>query len=160
MKPAFSTPFAVALVMLALAGCESRQEPAAAATAGARTGLWVSDGRLVLPPVKGNPGAVYFTVHNGSAQDEFITGAEVKGAASAMIHQTSMANGMAGMRMMSQAKVPAHGDLVFAPGGLHVMAMDLGGSLAKGGTTQVTLTFGSGARAEFPADILAAGDAR
>ena len=52
------------------------------------------------------------------------------------------------------------GMLDFKPGGLHVMAMDLDKSLAKGGTTEISLKFADGTRAVFPAEILAAGDAR
>jgi copper(I)-binding protein len=110
--------------------------------------------------VKGNPGAVYFTVLNDSAHGATIQGVEVKGAASAMIHQTTMTNGMSEMRGMPQVAIPAKGSLTFKPGGLHVMAMDLDRALAKGGTTDVTLSFGGGDKAVFPAEILAAGDAR
>ena len=40
------------------------------------------------------------------------------------------------------------------------MAMDLDATLAKGSTTDVTLSFASGEKAVFPGEILAAGDAR
>jgi copper(I)-binding protein len=64
------------------------------------------------------------------------------------------------MHEMPQAKVPARGELAFAPGGFHVMAMELDDALAKGGATDVTLRFDDGETAVFPAEILAAGDAR
>ena len=51
-------------------------------------------------------------------------------------------------------------EAVFEPGKLHVMAMDLDDTLQKGGTTDVTLEFTGGDQAEFPVQILAAGDAR
>ncbi len=55
----------------------------------------------------------------------------------------------------------AKGDTVkFAPGGKHVMAMELDDTLAAGETTEVTLTFLGGDKLTFPATILAAGDAR
>jgi hypothetical protein len=38
--------------------------------------------------------------------------------------------------------------------------MDLDETLAKGGTAEVTLDFENGDKAVFPAEILAAGDAR
>ena len=160
MKFAVSAPLALALGTLALAACDGQKAPAAGEAAKAPEGISVSGGRLVLPAVKGNPGAVYFTLHNDSTGDEIIAGAAVKGARSAMIHQSTMANGMSEMHEMPHAVVPAKGVLAFAPGGLHVMAMDLDATLAKGGTTAVTLSFDNGDKAVFPAEILAAGDAR
>jgi len=160
MKFAVSAPLALALGTLALAACDGQKAPAAGEAAKAPEGISVSGGRLVLPAVKGNPGAVYFTLHNDSASAATIQGAEVKGAQSAMIHQTTTANGMSGMQMMPTLAVPAKGELAFQPGGLHVMAMDLADTLAKGGTTDVTLTFDNGDKAVFPVEILAAGDAR
>jgi len=97
---------------------------------------------------------------NDSAKDETIVDAEVKGAKEAMIHQSTTVGGMSEMHEMPGALVPANGTLAFAPGGLHVMAIGLDDSLAKGGTTEVTLKFASGSKAIFPAEILAAGDAR
>jgi periplasmic copper chaperone A len=160
MKSAVLAPLALVLGTLALAGCESKPAPTAGEPADASEGISITDARLVLPAVRGNPGAVYFTVHNGSAKDETIAGAEVKGAKEAMIHQSMKVAGMSEMHEMPGALVPAKGTLAFAPGGLHVMAIDLDDTLSKGGTTDVTLTFGSGEKKVFPAEILAAGDAR
>jgi copper(I)-binding protein len=162
MKIALFAPLALAFGTLALGGCGSQPAKQAAAQprSDAPEGITITDGRLVLPAVKGNPGAVYFTVHNDAADALTISGATVKGAKSAMIHQMSMANGVASMDMVSQIAVPAMGTLAFKPGGLHLMAMDLDDSLAKGGTTVVSLTFAGGDTATFPVEILAAGDAR
>jgi copper(I)-binding protein len=160
MKPAVLAPLALALGTLALAACQSKHEAAAGDVADAPGGISISDARLVLPAVKGNPGAVYFTVHNDSASDRTIGDVEVKGAQSAMIHQTTNANGMSEMHAMPQAKVPAGGVLTLAPGGFHVMAMDLDNSVTKGGTTDIALSFDDGEKAVFPAEVLAAGDAR
>src|SRR6478609_6453574 len=106
MKFVVSAPLALALGTLSLASCGS----------------------------SGHPGAVYFTLHNDSASAATIQGVEVKGAQSAMIHQTTTANGMSGMQTMPTLPtlaVPAKGELAFAPGGIHVMAMDLADTLAK-----------------------------
>jgi copper(I)-binding protein len=163
MKNAIVAPVALVLMTLALGACDSQPQkaaPARNARPDAPEGITITDGRLVLPAVKGNPGAVYFTVHNDSATAATITGATVKGAKDAMIHRMTMANGVASMDMVSQIDVPAMGMLEFKPGGLHVMAMDLDDTLAKGGTTDVWLTFAGGTRADFPVEVLAAGDAR
>lgn len=162
MKTAVLAPLALVIGTLALTACESQPQPAAAPSRrpDAPEGITITDGRLVLPAVPGNPGAVYFTVHNDSAGAATITGTKVKGAKDAMIHQTAMTDGVSSMTMLSQVAVPAMGMVEFKPGGLHVMAMDLEDTLAKGGTTNVTLTFAGGDQADFPVEILAAGDAR
>src|SRR6478609_7400502 len=100
MKSAVFAPVALALGTLALAACGGQKAPRAGEAAKAPQGISVSGGQLVLPAVRGNPGAVYFTLHNDSASDATIESAEGNGAQSAMIHQTTTANGMSGMQMM------------------------------------------------------------
>ena len=159
MKTALFAPLALALGTLVLAACD-RAKPAADAPTETQQTISVTDGRLVLPAVKGNPGAVYFTVHNPTGDAVTLSGAEVKGAQSAMIHRMTMTGGVASMDMVAQVAVPAKGELTFAPGGLHLMAMDLDAALQKGGKTEASLTFAGGEKVSFPVEILAAGDAR
>ena len=111
MKSVVFAPLALALGTLALAGCGGNHEPAAGEQADVPGGISISDARLVLPAVRGNPGALYFTVHNDSASDRTIGDVAVKGAQSAMIHETTRTNGMSEMHEMPQAKVPARGVL-------------------------------------------------
>lgn len=165
MKTAVFARFTLAFATLALAACGNQQQPAgkrnaAPAQASPAEGISVSDGRLVLPAVHGNPGAVYFTVHNDSGSKATLDAVAVEGARSAMLHQSTMVDGHSEMKSMQQVDVPAGGELAFSPGGRHVMAMDLGDALKPGGTTNVTLSFADGEKATFPAEILAAGDAR
>lgn len=161
MKTAVFASLALTLATLGLAACGSQQQqPAARPNAGPAEGISVSDGRLVLPAVPGNPGAVYFTVHNDTDGQATLEGAEVEGAKMAMLHQSTMVDGHSEMKSMQQVDVPAGGELVFSPGGRHVMAMDLSDDLKPGGTTDVTLSFADGEKATFPAEILAAGNAR
>jgi copper(I)-binding protein len=160
VKTAIIAPLALILATLGLAACGSGQQPAAKHTSGPAQGISVSDGRLVLPAVPGNPGAVYFTVHNDSDRQTTLDAAEVDGAKGAMLHEMSMVSGHTDMREVKDMDVPAHGELVFAPGGRHVMATDLDSSLKPGAATDVTLSFASGEKATFPAEILAAGNAR
>ncbi|HEY7805910.1 MAG TPA: copper chaperone PCu(A)C [Croceibacterium sp.] len=160
MKADLIAPFALAVATLGLAACGNHQQGSKAQqSSGPAQGVSVSDGRLVLPAVHGNPGAVYFTVHNDTNGPATLDGAEVDGAKMAMLHAMSMVDGHTNMQEVNKMDVPAGGELVFAPGGRHVMAMDLDDSLKPGGTTNVTLSFASGAKATFPAEILAAGNA-
>jgi copper(I)-binding protein len=152
-------PIALVLGTLGLAACDSQPQPAASHDPDAPEGITISDARLVLPPVKGNPGAIYFTVHNDSSSPATIRAAHADGAQSAMIHQSMKMDGVASMRDVPEIAVPAHGELAFEPGGLHVMVFGLDDTLQKGASTDVTLTFASGDKVTFPAQVLAAGDA-
>ena len=123
-------------------------------------GVTVNNARLMLPPVPGNPGAVYFDIVNGGQKDRMIAAVSVAGAGSAVMHQMTTANGQTSMDEILQINVPAGETLSFAPGGLHVMAMNLANTVAAGGESEVTLTFAGGDKISFPAEVRAAGDER
>lgn len=159
------TPFAATLtaaLALACAACQQQPtEPAPEASEAAPegpAGLAVSDGRLVLPAVKGNPGAVYFEIANTGDADTAIAAISVEGAASAMLHATVESDGVMSMQHLDTVPVPKGGVVAFAPGGNHVMAMELDDALAPGASVEVTLTFAGGDKISFPAEVRAAGD--
>ena len=164
MKSSLLAACALALSGVALASCGSESsEPtqgASEAAPDAPAGVAVNDGRMVLPAVAGNAGAVYFDVVNSGAADTAVVAADVQGAGSTMLHATVEEGGMASMKHMAEFPVAKGETLKFAPGGNHVMAMDLADTLKAGDTTEVTLTFASGDKVSFTAQILAAGDAR
>jgi len=137
--------------------------PAEEATSGdpaAPEGLSVSNARLLLPPVAGNPAAVYFDLDNAGARDVTLRAASVQGAESAMIHEMSTWNNQPNMNEVMQIGVPAGKVLKFEPAGLHVMANNLADAVVAGGTAEVTLTFAGGDKLSFPAEVRAAGDDR
>ena len=146
-------------LVLGTAGCGGAEEPAAPAAPEAPEGVTVSGAWLSLPAVAGNPGAVYFTIANSSENPVMIRTAHVAGAASAMIHETATWSHQTDMQELFQVPLPAGGEVEFAPGGKHVMAMELDDTLAVGGTTEVTLSFTGGDKISFPAEIRAPGDA-
>lgn len=164
MKAARFAAVAIALACFGLAGCHQQSNapaaPPSASAPDAPAGLSVSNGRLVLPAVKGNPGAVYFDIANHGDADTSIAGVSVDGAKSAMLHTTVQSGGMSSMTAMASIPVPKGQTVRFAPGGNHVMAMDLDSSLMSGGKTDVTLTFATGDKISFPAAIEAPGAAR
>ncbi len=156
MKSTIFTGAALAIATASLAACSDEPAPAAAVDTRAMEGITITEPRLVLPAVAGNPAAVYFTVKNDSEADAGIRSVDVAGAKSAALHNTvdgEMVDALV-------AQVPKGGELKFEPGSYHVMAMDLDPSLAAGGTTDVTVHFTTGKKSTFPAEIKAAGDAR
>lgn len=160
MKSAILASTALALATFGLSACGDEAATTEEIDPTAMEGISVTDGRLVLPAVKGNPGAVYFTVQNDGDRDRFIRSAVVKGAKTALIHQMNKSAPGTTMDELPQIAVPKAGPLVFKPGDLHVMAINLDETLVAGGTSEVALTFAGGKKVTFPVQILAAGDER
>jgi len=150
--------FAVAMG-LALSGCEQEAETVAPPE-GVVPGLEVTDARLVLPPVEGNPAAVYFDVVYNGERGVSISGASVEGAASATVHDMMEYNFEMTMAEAGPIALPAGEAKTFEPGGLHIMVFELGEGFEPGGTAEVTLNISGGARHKFDAEIRAAGDER
>ena len=148
---------AAVLLTLGLAACGGEAEQPVEANPEAPAGISVTDGRMNLPAVAGNPGAVYFTIRNDSDQQQMIMSAYVDGAESAMLHQTETWNLQPDMQEVLQLPIPAGESLVFEPGGTHVMAMGVDETLQPGGEAEVTLTFSGGDKVSFKAQLLAAG---
>ena len=140
--------------LFTVAGCH-HQRSAPAATMSTPPGILVSQAHLVLPAVKGNPGAAYFTLGNESTAPATLTGVDIVGAQSTEMHQTS---GRA-MQPLAQLRVEPGQRAIFAPAGKHVMAFKLSPGLTPGGTTEIVLHFGDGKTTAAPLKIEAAGDA-
>ena len=154
--------FAVAGAMaaaLTLSACGQEAE-APAPPEGVVPGLEVTDARLVLPPVEGNPAAVYFDVVYNGERGVSISGASVEGANSATVHDMMEYNFEMTMAEAGPVALPAGEAKVFEPGGLHVMVFELGEGFEPGGTAEVTLNISGGARHKFDAEIRAAGEER
>lgn len=160
MKSAIFAGAALAFATFGLTACGSDEAAEAEANDTSQEGISITDGRLILPAVSGNPAAVYFNVHNDGERDRFIRAASVEGAQSAALHQMAMWNGEMTMQEEFQVPVPAGSELKFEPGGLHVMANDVADTIAAGGQTEVTITFVGGKTATFPVEVRAAGDER
>lgn len=143
--------FALASAFLLLAGC-SQQTPS---DPDAKPGLSVSEARLVLPAVKGNPGAAYFQLANSGEKPADLAAVHVAGAGSAEMHETSGGK----MNRLDKVTVAPGSTVNFAPGGKHVMVFDLADTVAAGGTTEMTLSFADGDKLSTPLKVEAAGAA-
>lgn len=117
---------------------------AAGTASAADTGLTLSGGwiRFILPS---RPAAGYFTLSNASDKPQILTGASSPACGSLMIHQSLRSGDREEMRMVDSATVPAHGTLLFAPGGYHLMCLSPSAEMKIGAQVPVTLTFASGA---------------
>ncbi len=158
MNPLRALALSGLLAATALAGCSGGSAPDAAkesqtADVDAKPGIAVSDGRLVLPAVSGNPAAAYFTIANQSDKAATLAAVHIDGAAKAEMHQTSGGS----MAPVDKVDLQSGAEVKFAPGGMHVMAFEPGDTLAAGGTAEMTLTFDGGDKISVPLAVEAAG---
>ena len=158
MKSRLFTGIAAALALGAVSACGSSAPAPAADTPSAD--LVVSNARLMLAPVKGNPAAAYFDIANKGGKDWMINDAAFAGASSAMLHTVGGANMGGGMGEVLQVPVRQGETVHFEPGHLHVMVMDPPAGLAPGGKGQLTLKFLGGDALSFPVEVKAPGDER
>lgn len=92
--------------------------------------------------LQGQNGAVYFVIQNDTRTDDALIGAGTDAAASAEAHMSMMdSSGVMSMRMQDAVQVPAGESIVFKPGDLHVMLIDLNRDLQINDTFTLTLRF-------------------
>lgn len=144
---------------LALGAC-AEEPPAVVEIEGVVPGIEVTNARLVLAPVSGNPAAVYFDVVYKGERGVSISGAEVEGAANTEVHATMEYNFETTMGESGPVALPSGEAKTFEPGGLHIMAFELDESVAPGSSVDVTLKISGGKTHIFEASVQAAGDER
>jgi copper(I)-binding protein len=153
---------AAAFVTILAACSQPADAPAQKAEAGAAAApaLTVTNPRVVLAPVSGNPAAVYFDLAYAGPAGVSLTGVDVEGAGMTMIHDYAEDAGKMKMVMADSVPLTAGSPISFKSGGLHVMLMDPGSGLAPGSTAKVTLTLSDGTTMVIEAPVRAAGDER
>jgi periplasmic copper chaperone A len=146
---------------LAVAGCKPADVPASApsgtvsasAVPDARPGIAVSGVRIALPPVAGNPAALYFSLANAASAPARLVAVDVAGADKAEMHQT--AGGA--MKSLPSVDLAPGASVSFAPGGKHVMVYGLAKATKPGDALEVRLTFSDGHKISTKAAVQAAG---
>ena len=145
---------AASLLALSLAACQQQQaEQPAAAAPEAKPGLSAADGVLMLPAVKGNPGAAYFTLANGSDKAASLVAVAIDGAGRTEMHETVDGK----MSAVPSVAVEPGKPVEFKPGGLHVMAFDMANPPEAGSVIEATLTFEGGDKLTLPLTVQARG---
>jgi periplasmic copper chaperone A len=85
--------------------------------------------------------AGYVTIENRGARDVMLTGVAVDGAQRVELHAMMHDNGQATMKSVGQVRIPAHGSVELAPGGLHAMIFDIAAPFERGKSVTMTLRF-------------------
>lgn len=120
---------------------------AAASGPAAASSVKVGDLTLTAPWTRATPGGAkvaggYVTITNtGASADRLISGTFTQ-AGRVEIHEMAMKDGVMVMRPLADGlEIPAGGTVTLAPGGFHIMFMDLKQPLKEGETVSGTLTF-------------------
>lgn len=121
--------FVLALAAL-LSGC----------TAPAEAGVEVRDA-WSRPAVQGGNGAVYFVIVNRSKNADMLTGAVSDVAEAVEIHESTMSGDVMEMHHMPAVALAPGEEVIFEPGGLHVMLIGLKRELKAGDEVDITLQF-------------------
>jgi copper(I)-binding protein len=88
----------------------------------------------------------FMTLVNDSTTAYALTAVSFSAAGTVEIHETSMADGVMRMRMVSQIDIPANGSAELKPGSYHIMLIGLERELKAGTTENLTLTFSDGSQ--------------
>jgi copper(I)-binding protein len=95
----------------------------------------------VRPTAAGDNAAVYLTLHNHSSVDDELIGATATVADVVEIHETSMDDGVMKMEMISSVPVAADEEIIFTPGGFHLMLVNIKEELTLGDHIGLILHF-------------------
>ncbi len=107
-------------------------------------------------PMEATNGAVYLTIENGGSEANALVGAKVPSsiAMETQVHETKVdASGVMAMSEVDQIALPAGKTVKLAPGGYHIMLMELTKPLEQGQRFKVTLQFESGKNKKVTATV-------
>lgn len=139
--------FATALIAALVAAA-----PAGAHEYGAK-GITVAHPWARATPPGAKVGAAYLEIKAGKGVKDRLVGAKSAVAGTAEIHEHVNEGGVMKMRKVDAVAVPAGKSLVLAPGGHHVMLMDLKAPLKEGDLLKLTLVFEKAGEIEVDASV-------
>lgn len=89
----------------------------------------------------GRTTAAYVIITNSGSNADRLTAVDAPGAGSVEIHTAGMENGVMRMRRLEGLDIPAGETVAMAPGGYHIMIIDVEEPVQVGATVPLTLTF-------------------
>lgn len=118
----------------------------------------VDDAWIRLPAAPGRPAAAYFTVHGGPSAATLIDVTADIAVRAEMHDSMTGPGGMTSMKPLTSVAVPARADVLFAPGGRHVMLFGINPKAKAGKIYNLTLIFANGARLYAPVTLVGPAD--
>ncbi|MCX8085826.1 MAG: copper chaperone PCu(A)C [Rhodocyclaceae bacterium] len=122
------------------------------AAAGAES-ISVVEPYVRLTPPGSRATAAYMVVKNGSEANLAIVKADSPAAKLVELHTHLNDGGVMRMRQVKEIPLPAKGEAVLAPGGYHVMLIDLKAPLKEGEKIPISLGFSDGSTKTFEAPV-------
>jgi copper(I)-binding protein len=89
----------------------------------------------------GGAGAIYLTLRNEGSDPDRLRSASADVAGRAELHRHEMRHQVMSMRKVACLVVPAGGTVELAPGGMHVMLLDMRSPLVEGSQLLLRLVF-------------------
>ncbi len=102
--------------------------------------IHIADGWVRATPPGVTSAAAYFTIKHPGPEDRLV-GATSPQAREIQLHASIDEAGVATMRRQAEIRLPAGADVELAPGGLHLMLLDIVTALAPGDAVSITLHF-------------------
>lgn len=117
------------------------------------SGAWARAARLD-DATSGANSAVYLVLSNSSDTPDRLLKASSSVAKAVEIHQIVLEGDMMQMQLVTDGlETPAHGQVVFEPGGPHIMLIGLTRDLKPGDTVPLTLHFERGGTLTVDAEV-------
>lgn len=133
--------WSVALALLALAACGAPELHPSEQAAHSTEGVVVSDGWASPTPNGVFVSGGYLTITNHAATDDRLVAVTSPRAGRTEVHEMAMDGPVMQMRAIAALPVGAGQAVTLAPGGLHIMFLDVAQPFAVGETIPVQLTF-------------------
>jgi len=95
----------------------------------------------VRPTAQDDNAAAYFTIHNYSANADELIGVTSTVADVAEIHESKIENDVMQMSMLTSLPIAAGQEIIFTPGGLHIMLANVKQELVLGENIGLILHF-------------------
>ena len=106
------------------------------------TGILSVEDEWARPGFQGDNSAIYLTIRNPTDQADILIDAQSEVAKTTEIHLSKMdSSGIMTMEHQDQVLIPANDSVEFAPGGLHVMLVNLVQDLSVGDSFSISLLF-------------------
>lgn len=137
------------ILMVLLAACSPEVLAAAAVKPAAPV---LSDVWIREAPAVARNNAAFLILKNGARKDVLL-GVETPVAEVAEMHEMSMAGGLMRMQRLPRIVLAPHAEIKFAPGGRHIMLINMKKPLKAGDRAPLTLNFRKAGRMTVQAEV-------
>lgn len=118
------------------------------------TSSWrATDAHMKAMPPGQTRAAVYLRLENTASRERMIQLVSTPIAGTAEVHRHFYEDGMMKMRAVPHARVAAESVLEFAPGGYHIMLLDVAEAPAVGSRFPLTLEFDGAERLDIEVEV-------